>query len=542
MEDDLNNQEENNDNNTQQNNTENMYSYRDNSQNVPESGAIRRSMGDMNPSNVNYYNNKYNLKNKNNNDIYDNNNQFDISEKSSENKNINNMTNYHWITFLFIAGLEAAIIFCLALLLEIEFNPREFNKSVYDINQTKEEMKNSDYAQIRDLNIIVFIGFGLLHSILKRNAWTCMLVNMLLIAFAFQVALFFNFVWGMAFKETWAKGTLDFQYISEAIFISSSVAITYGSVLGKVSILQYLVMAFFEVILVTMNFQLGKEKLELVDTGGAIYVHTFGAVFAISVNVVLFCSTKAKEKLQRYESLNRSSYFSNITSFLGLLFLFIYLPNFNGVLSMEYKNINRARINTYLSLFGSVVGSLVTSGIVNQGKIVLEQILYGTLSGGIIISGCCSVCFYLWAALIVGTLSGAIAVALLSKLKPVLIELGLRDTCNVLLTHGVFGILGGFISPMFISGLNKEKIGGYKLFIDINRSAERQAGIQVGGLFISIGISFIGGIATGFLMKVSLCNEINWPFTDAEYFKELNDDRDLRLANDDDKGSQPSYN
>ena len=30
------------------------------------------------------------------------------------------------------------------------------------------------------------------------------------------------------------------------------------------------------------------------------------------------------------------------------------------------------------------------SGMINEGRLVLEQILYGTISGGIIISGCCS--------------------------------------------------------------------------------------------------------------------------------------------------------
>ena len=51
----------------------------------------------------------------------------------------------------------------------------------------------------------------------------------------------------------------------------------------------------------------------------------------------------------------------------------------------------RARINAYLSLIGSVKGSVVTSGMINKGRLVLEQILYGTISGGIIISGCCSI-------------------------------------------------------------------------------------------------------------------------------------------------------
>ena len=77
----------------------------------------------------------------------------------------------------------------------------------------------------------------------------------------------------------------------------------------------------------------------------------------------------------------------------------------------------RARINAYLSLIGSVIGSVVTSGIINEGRLVLEQI-YGAISGGIIISVCYSVCFFHWAALILGTLSGAIAVIILGFVKP----------------------------------------------------------------------------------------------------------------------------
>lgn len=527
------------DNNTQQNNTENMYSYRDNSQNIQESGAIRRSMGDVNPSNVNYFTNKFGSKNN-----YNNNNigQFDNSERSSENTQNNN--NLSWLPFIILFLFEGIIILCLALLFEKEFKPTGIQDDIFNCSSTfvEEEKKFYNYGQLRDLNIMAFIGFGFLHTILKRNSWTSISVNTLIMVVSIQIALFFNFVWDMGFNENWQEKTMDFQYINEAIFISCSVSITFGCILGKLSIIQYIIMAIAESILVTMNFQLGDEKLELVDTGGALYVHTFGAVFALSISVVLFCSSKAKEQLQRYEYLNRSNYFSNITTFLGLLLIFAFFPNFNSVLSNNQKNVNRSRINTYLSLIGSVIGSLVTSGIINQGKVVLEQILYGTLSGGIIISGCCSVCLHHWASLILGTASATIAVVLLAKIKPFFIGWGLRDCCNVIMIHGIFGVLGGFITPMFVRGLKKEDITGNKFFYDDDRSSARQAGIQVGGLFITLGISFVGGIATGFLMKVSTCNELNMLYTDAELFKDFNDDTNMKMQIDDDKGSQPSYN
>ena len=455
------------DNNTQQNNTENMYSYRDNSQNIQESGAIRRSMGDVNPSNVNYFTNKFGSKNN-----YNNNNigQFDNSERSSENTQNNN--NLSWLPFIILFLFEGIIILCLALLFEKEFEPKGIEGVIFNCTSefVEEEKKFYNYGQLRDLNIMAFIGFGFLHTILKRNSWSSISVNTLIMVVSIQIALFFNFVWDMGFNENWKTKTMDFQYINEAIFISCSASITFGCILGKLSIIQYLIMAIAESILVTMNFQLGEEKLETVDTGGALYIHTFGAVFALSISVVLFCSSKAKEQLQRYEHLNRSNYFSNITTFLGLLLIFAFFPNFNSVLSYKQMNVNRSRINTYLSLIGSVIGSLVTSGIINQGKVVLEQILYGTLSGGIIISGCCSVCLYHWASLILGTASGAIAVVLLAKIKPFFIGWGLRDCCNVIMIHGIFGILGGFITPMFVRGLNKTKIEDNEFFHDNSSS------------------------------------------------------------------------
>ena len=210
------------------------------------------------------------------------------------------------------------------------------------------------------------------------------------------------------------------------------------------------------------------------------------------------------------------------------------------------ETMQKAGLNTVMGILIVFAMLVVMSGIINEGKVILEHILYGTLSGAVIISGCCSVCLYQWAALILGTVSAVIAVIILAKIKPVFMDLGLRDCCNVLIIHGIFGILGGFITPMFISGLDEEDVKEFNLYYDTSRKMARQAGIQVGGLFITIGISFVGGIATGFLMKVSTCNELKWLFHDSEFFGDfIEDDGDnnkLQGDDDEDKGSQPSYN
>ena len=175
--------------------------------------------------------------------------------------------------------------------------------------------------------------------------------------------------------------------------------------------------------------------------------------------------------------------------------------------------------STHLSLFGSAIGAFITSGFFNSGRFIFEEILYGTLSGAIIISGCCTLCIDHWAPMVVGTLGAIISVVLLSKIKPYFVKWGLQDTCNIIIIHGIIGLLGAFITPMFIRGLKSRKEEETKIY-NFDREFSTQAGIQVGGIFTTIGISFIGGIATGYLMKVCLCGKINQYFTDSEFFVE----------------------
>ena len=93
---------------------------------------------------------------------------------------------------------------------------------------------------------------------------------------------------------------------------------------------------------------------------------------------------------------------------------------------------------------------------------------------------------------------------------------------------------------MFIWDLETDsQIEKYKLFTDNIRKNDTQAGIQIWGLFISLGISFVGGIATGFLMKISAWEELDWMFNDTELFILNNEDRSANKKDDD--NGRPSY-
>ena len=538
---------------TQQDGDGNMYSYRDDNQNVKETGAIRRSLGDNNP-NADFPQNNFGSDNAQN---YNNNGGVGLqySQQDINNSSIES-TSFFWVTYLIFGIFEVVIIIILCFFLEFKIKPYDKQYLEYGFDEEIIENISFNYELLRDMNIMVFIGFGMMHSILRRSSWTSISINILLTAFSIQFALLFNYLWHNGFKEIWEVEYLDFVNLMKAIFMSSPTLISLGCVIGRLSLMQYLIMAIMETILSCLNYQLCERKLESIDVGGAMYIHTFGAIFGISISMVLFCSKKVKSELQKYNQMNKSSYFSNLTTFLGIIFLFCFFPSFNSALSSSDKDIDtlsilnlsitnitnitmpkeiefqkqRGRINTYFSLIGSIVGSFITSGLFNKGRFIIEEILYGCLSGGIIISGCCTVCFYHSVAMIIGTLGSVIIVIFLSKVKPFFIKSGFKDTFNVTLIHGFSGILGSLIIPMFIGGFDRqfynktiketEDLRFKYIFRDDTRKYYTQAGIQVGALFITLGVSFVGGIATGYLMKISTCGKINQYFTDIEFFKE----------------------
>ena len=526
---------------SQHNNTGNMYSYKDdnniNNPNELVTGAIRRSIGDGNP-NAFYpkpsYNPDFNQNNINN----INNNDVQIRQSLSDD-NISNNSFLKWVPLIIFGCVEIIMIILIGCLFKWDMrnDPQYFyvdppykEKVENGIKEIDDAIKNATIEELniydglfKDINIMVFIGFGMFHTLLKRYSWTSISINMMAIAFSFQIGLFTNLLWANAFREKWQKGVLNFESFIKSIFNSCTTLVSLGCVLGKLSSTQYIIMIIIETIMSSLNFQLCDVKLEAIDVGGAIYIHTFGTIFGLAIYMVLFCKKKMKSKIIDFNHFNNSNYFSNITSIIGVLFLWFYFPSFNSGLVLSDNARYRSSINTYFSLCGSTVASFMTSALFHKGRFVFEHILFGCFSGGVIISGCCSVCIDHWAALLIGFLCGGICVTFLSKLKPYFLKWGFFDIYNIICVHGVPGILGALITAMMIGDINKRVDNNldyhYILLNDMDRENNIQAGIQIGAIFITLGLSFVSGIATGYLMKVSTCGKINNYFTDSEIFE-----------------------
>lgn len=123
---------------------------------------------------------------------------------------------------------------------------------------------------------------------------------------------------------------------------------------------------------------------KVVDIGGSMVIHTFGAFFGLSV--ALFYPSEGAMKSDKA----RGSYISDLVSVIGTLFLFCYWPSFNAALGSG-ASMQRAAINTYLSIACSVIASTIVAKLAHGGKLEMEIILNATLAGGVAVSSAADV-------------------------------------------------------------------------------------------------------------------------------------------------------
>ena len=564
-------------------NSEGMYSYKsgnnnninknesnsndtnENNNKVPiyESDAIRRSY----PNNIdnkeininNQYSNKFQSNMLKNNNINNYNSGSFVGRSSQISIELPQDSILHWSFILIYIILEVILIIVIATLFDwdkrnhpnyscIEYKENDTDISILNsIYKETEKELSTYYGLFRDINIMAFVGFGMLHTLTQGNTWTSIAFDILSIVLSFQISLFFNLIFENAFKESWNNGVLNFDTFIKAIFNSCAILVSLGAVHGKISHIQYLVLIISETILSSLNLKLCDVKLKIIDTGGGLYIHTFGALFGIAIYIVLFRSKKKRARLSAYNRANITNYLSNITCFVGVLFILNYLPSFNSGLALSDDGRYRAAINTYFSIIGSIVMSFIITGFIYNGKFIYEYILFGSFSGGIIISTCCSVCLDHWAALLIGMLCGLICIILFKYLNELFLELGYYDIYNIIIVHGIPGILGAFISSMFISDLDHRVDNYYNILLkDMERTNRAQAGIQIAAIFITCAISFVGGITVGFLIKVSRCGKIKEYFDDNEFFYgkldgEFNNNNFNDNMTDIEDNNQPSF-
>ena len=373
------------------------------------------------------------------------------------------------------------------------------------------------YPMFQDVHVMIFIGFGFLMTFLKRYGYSAVSFNLLIAAFVIQWAIIIRgFLSGKG--DTFTIGVSD---MLTGDFAAATVLISFGAVLGKTGPIQLLVMALIEVILSQVNEHIGLEVLHAADVGESMYIHAFGAYFGMTVAWMLYHENPE-------DHVNEGSvYHSDLFSLIGTVFLWIYWPSFNGG-GVTGDEQHRAVINTYLSLAACTLTTFIISALVDEkGKFDMVHIQNATLAGGVAVGTTAHMPINPWGAMILGCLAAAISTLGYKFITPCLAErLKLHDTCGVHNLHGMPGVLAGLAGAVMAAMSSKENWGStlYDIFPEMatsnstgtmiaGRSAVAQGGYQIAALIVTLAIAIVGGIITGFIMKLSI-----WDSPKAELF------------------------
>ncbi|RCN49840.1 rhesus blood group-associated glycoprotein [Ancylostoma caninum] len=301
------------------------------------------------------------------------------------------------------------------------------------------------YPLFQDTHVMIFIGFGFLMTFLKRYGFSAISINMLLACFTIEWGMIVRGMLGHEFAEH-GKFTIGLEQLLTSDFAAAVVLISMGAMLGKLSPVQYLIMAFIETPVAIFIEHQVVHTFHVNDVGGSIVVHAFGAYFGLA------CSKAFGNESQREHENEGSIYHSDIYAMIGAIFLWVFWPSFNAGVAEPADARQRAVCNTFLSLVACTVTTFIVSQATDHHKkFDMVHIANSTLAGGVAIGTTANVVLNPLHAMCVGVIAGALSVIGYKYITPVLNnKLGAHDTCGVHNLHGMPGVLAGLLSVVFV--------------------------------------------------------------------------------------------
>lgn len=361
------------------------------------------------------------------------------------------------------------------------------------------------YPQFTDVHVMIFVGFGFLMSYMRLNSFTATGHTFLVACYAVLWAVLNRGFWQRAVgnQKIWDRiqvGTLEFI---GADFCAAAVMVSFGAMLGRVTASQMLVMAIIEVILFSINEAVLVVRWHVVDFGGSMFIFVFGAYFGLACSFML---EKVNSKRNLIPNLAKSTRVTDTMAMVGTLFLFCYWPSFNSA-GTDILVQDRAATNTLLSILTSTVAAFLLTCIVDShGRFGMVEVQNATIAGGVAMGAAGAMVINPFGAMVTGACAGWISVLGYRFLTPRLERIGLRDTCGVHNLHGLPGILGCVVSAI---AAGAARVGSYwgtdgLTFSDFpaDRTRHQQAGYQMAGLGLSLGIALVGGAVTGVILAM----------------------------------------
>ncbi|OQV17234.1 Ammonium transporter Rh type B [Hypsibius exemplaris] len=379
------------------------------------------------------------------------------------------------------------------------------------------------YPMFQDVHVMMFIGFGYLMTFLRKYGYSSLGINFLLAAFVIQWATLMR---GFLHMHD-GKFMIDLTTLLTADFGAAAILITFGAVLGKLSPLQYLIMALIEVSVLEVNEWVGVKIFKTLDVGGSIFVHVFGAYFGLACSRVL---SRWEYSANGFNTLKYTTKTTDLFSMVGTIFLWMFWPSFNSVMAPAELQ-QRAVINTYFALASCCVATFICSFLFHHGKISMEMVQNATLAGGVAIGSTADMVVNPYGALIIGFGAGVLSCVGIRFINGILeSKLKVHDTCGVNNLHGMPGILAALISAVVCATASESVYGSsyYKVFPSLEKTEENenprtpllQAAWQLSALGMTLGVALLSGALTGSVLRLKIFDPLPGPamFDDEAYF------------------------
>jgi ammonium transporter Rh len=279
------------------------------------------------------------------------------------------------------------------------------------------------------------------------------------------------------------------------MFASATFLISFGALLGKTTLAQLVIIGFIETMIYAVNLYLVITKLEAVDMGGSMVIHTFGALFGLAVSFSML------PKRAGQNSDNRSRYISDQMAFIGTAFLWLYWPSFNAAFAGDRQY--RVVLNTVLALTGSTIATFIFSHVLRpHHKLEMIDVCNATLAGGVAVGSSSDLVIGPGSAIVIGFCAGFLSVCVYVYLQPYLEQkIGLSDTCGVQALHAAPGILGAISGAFACESASRDHSLYGDSFDSVFPHGDKQASYQIAALAVTIGMSLVGGYATGLFTK-----------------------------------------
>uniref|UniRef100_A0A8C9SRH5 Rh blood group, D antigen n=2 Tax=Scleropages formosus TaxID=113540 RepID=A0A8C9SRH5_SCLFO len=356
----------------------------------------------------------------------------------------------------------------------------------YEQWEVKESSFTDIYAELQDVSVMVFFGFGFLAAFLTRYSFSSLGFNLLVASFAVQWAVLMN---GLLFSISNGKISVSMRSLTEAQMFAVSGLISMGAVLGKTNPIHLLLLALLEVTGFVANTWILRTYLKVPAVDSIMMLHIFGAFFGLMTSWAL-----RREGLEPRHSKEKVHRKTGLFSMMGALFLWMFWPSFNSVLIDHTLHAKKLSVigNTYLSLAASAVSAFVFSALTSpRGKMNVVHIQSSMLAGGVAMGVPMSASCTPWVAVTIGLLAGLLSTLGFRYFKPYLqVNFGCHDTCSILSVHGLPGILG-WMAYMLIEVSHSD---------DLSKSLRFTLYLMC-TLITTLGVSLGLGAITGVLLK-----------------------------------------